>query len=57
MTEAQGDYLGCVIVLLGIVPLVVAVHHAGRGNRRRMLGFFVLSIACSIVGVAVVILT
>jgi hypothetical protein len=57
MTEAQGDYLGCVIVLLGIVPLVVAVHHAGRGDRRRMLGFFVLSVACSIVGVAVVILT
>lgn len=57
MTEAQGDYLGCLIVLVGFVPLLLAVHSAGLRRRRAVTGWILLSAILSVIGVAVVILT
>jgi hypothetical protein len=57
MTETQGDYLGCLIVLIGIVPLLLAVHHAGHRRQRAVAFWIMLSAILSVIGVAVVILT
>jgi hypothetical protein len=57
MTETQGDYLGCAIVLIGMVPLLLAVHHAGHRRRRRVVMWAAASALMSLIGVAVVILT
>ena len=57
MTETQGDYLGCIVVLIGLVPLLVAVERASRGRIRMVRGLIAVSVLCSFVGVATVILT
>ena len=59
MTETQGDYLGCLIVLIGIIPLLISVHVAGKPNRRRasVNRWIAISGVFSVIGVAVVVLS
>ncbi|WP_156359442.1 hypothetical protein [Sphingomonas sp. Leaf242] len=58
MTDAQGDLLGSVILLLSTALLLGAVHFASTTvDRRKVRWLTTLSVILSIAGVAIVIVT
>jgi hypothetical protein len=57
MTETQGDFLGCAIVILSLAPLLRAVTLAERGQLHKARWLTLVSMAMSLTGVFVVIVT
>lgn len=57
MTETQGDYLGCLIVLIGLIPMLIGVQRASDGNPQAMRPYAIASGVLSVIGVVVVIVT